>query len=112
MTALTPCPSDARCPLPTNASQPERATHGHLSVCRESSTRSSPRRLLPPTQKATGHLVPRQRVGDVVTPLPRDVQEPAPQPLLAEAELLDHPAARGVLRSDVDLDPVQPDRAE
>ena len=35
-----------------------------------------------------------------------------PQPLVAEAQLLDDPQAGGVLRPDVDLHPVQPERAE
>jgi len=44
----------------------------------------------------------------MVTPLAVDVQETAPQPLLAKTQLLDNTQTRGVRGPDVDLDPMQP----
>src|SRR4051795_9835903 len=108
MTALTPGSSDARRPLPRNASQRGDAGHGHLSVCRKvdlmgSSSRPGP---MPAGQQPLRGILARQRIGDVVAPLPRDVQECLAYALVAEAELFHHPSAGGVLRSDVDLDAV------
>src|SRR3954451_9568707 len=114
MTALTPGSSDARRPLPRNASQRHDGGHGHLSVCRKVDTKSSPGGLLPVPahQQPVGRLLARQRIGDVVAPLPRDVQERAAYPLLPEAELLDDASAGRVLRADVHLDAVQADPPE
>src|SRR5690349_17834976 len=59
-------------------------------------------------QAALGqHVLGGQRVPDVVTPGAVDVEVLGMVRLLAEAELLHHPAAGPVLGADVDLDPVQ-----
>src|SRR4051794_15112604 len=49
-----------------------------------------------------------QDVDEVVAPLPIDVQVALTQSLLVETELFDDPTRGDVLRSDVDLHPVQP----
>src|SRR5450759_4835403 len=49
-----------------------------------------------------------QGKGPVVTPVALNVQVAKPQTLVAKTQLLDDPQARGVFRSDVYLDPMQP----
>src|SRR4051794_20527202 len=62
---------------------------------------------LPAPQQAARDLLRVQGEDQVVAPVAVDVQVAGPQPLLAEAQLADHPKALLVLRSDGDLDPVQ-----
>ena len=66
----------------------------------------------PAGEHAAGQVLGEQRVGEVVPPVAVDVQVAAQQPLPLEAQPLDQPLARAVLRADVGLQPVQPDRAE
>src|SRR5665811_2170171 len=63
-------------------------------------------------QQPVGHLVGSHGEGAVVTPPALDVQVPLAKSLLTQAELGDHPQARGVLGPDGDLHPVQAHRAE
>src|SRR5450759_3503346 len=58
--------------------------------------------------RLTSQILGRQGEGTMVTPLPVDVQVVAPKALLTKTQPLDDPQTRGVLRSDVDLDPMQP----
>src|SRR5690606_21072888 len=57
--------------------------------------------------QAVADLLARERERAVVAPRAIDVQVPLPQPLVAEPQLLDDAQARRVLRTDVDLHPVQ-----
>ena len=59
------------------------------------------------SQHALRQLLDGQREAEVVAPVAVDVDEPAPQTLVAEPELLDHPQARLVLGPDADLHAVQ-----
>src|SRR5438477_13041047 len=101
MTALTKPPSDAR-PLPSHASHDSSGRHGPRTVCRKlggkglSSARPAPARHQP-----ARHDLVDERVGEMVPPVAVDVEEPLANPLLAEPELIDNPAAREVLRPDV-----------
>src|SRR5690349_12279138 len=54
-------------------------------------------RVAPAGQQSAGDVFRRQRVTQVITPGPVDVQVPAPQAFLAEAQLLHHPAAGVIL---------------
>ena len=66
----------------------------------------------PAVEHPLGHLLGGQGERPMVAPRPVDVQVGAPHPLVAEPELVHHPQARGVLRPDVDLQPVQTDPPE
>src|SRR4051812_14840607 len=99
MTALTSAPSDARS-LPGNASHRARLDHGPRAVCRkvDRNVLCAP---MPAREQPPGHALAHECIGKVVPPVAVDVQEPEAHAFLAEAELLDHPAAGGVLRPDV-----------
>src|SRR5690348_7903723 len=111
MTALTTAPFDARS-LPSNASQVARLDHGPWAVCREEAGKGLGAGAMPAGQQSTGDVLTHERIGEVVAPVTVDVQEPSTHTLLPETELLDDPAAGGVLRPDVHLDPVQLQRPE
>ena len=64
------------------------------------------------SQRLAGEVLGRQGEGQVVAPGPGDVQVVRAQPLATEAQLAHHGQAGGVLGPDVDLDAVQPERAE
>src|SRR5690606_31449724 len=63
--------------------------------------------LHPAVQHSVRHVLARERERVMIAPVPIDVDEAPTQPLVAEAELADHPQARLVLRPDADLHPVQ-----
>ena len=66
----------------------------------------------PAGEQPARHVLDGERERAVVAPAVLDVQVPLAQPLVAEAQLLDDPQRRPVLRPDVDLDAVQPERVE
>src|SRR5436305_14829443 len=66
----------------------------------------------PSRQQSARNVLDREREAGVVPPRSVDMEVTRPQPLGAEAELLGDPQARDVLRTDVDLDPVQADGGE
>src|SRR5829696_3786222 len=97
--------------LTTGSPGPEEARGVSGRAVRTDRPRSA-QRLVQPTDQAAGRVLDRQRVRQVVPPRAVDVEVADQVALLAEAQLLHHPAAGPVLGADVDLDAVQADRAE
>ena len=67
--------------------------------------------VAPAAQHARRHLLGDEREREVVAPVAVDVDEPPTEPLVAEAELLDHAQRRLVLGADADLHAVQAQHA-
>src|SRR5215471_17106285 len=63
---------------------------------------------VPASHQASVHVLDREGVTEMVPPGAVDVQVPAAQPLLMEAELFHHAPAGVIFRADARLDPVQP----